>query len=142
MSDILLSLQTVPTTVFKRIERIVAAVTFVNGMLGLAVWALRPLAAGSSAPFLLALLGLLSGVFAWRGRVGGHGAGLAFYGLQLAAWYSYDATQAWQLRGALSLAFVLHLRSGVLVVNVFAFALLAASAALLWRRLRMRRAGA
>lgn len=124
-----------------RSERIVAAVTVVNAALGLAVWALRPMA-GTSATLLLALLGLLSGVLAWRGRLAGHAAGLAFYGLQLAAWYSYDASQAWPLRAALSLAFVVHLPAGVLIVNVFALAMLAASAALLWRRLRVRHAPA
>ena len=97
------------------------------------MWAL---AGGTGGTLALALLGLLSGVLAWRGRLGGHYAGLAFYGLQLAAWYSYDATQAWHLRAAFSLAFVVHLRSGVLIVNVFAMAMLAASAALLWRRQR------
>jgi hypothetical protein len=91
---------------------------------------------------LLALLGLLSGILAWRGRLGGHGAGLAFHGLQLAGYYSYDATQVYHLRGALSLAFVVHLPAGVLVVNVFALVMLAASAALLWRHLMRRQSPA
>lgn len=125
----MLALSRLPWT---RVERAVAAVTVVNAALGLVVWALR---GGAIATLLLALLGLLSGVLAWRGRTGGHGAGLAFYGLQLAAWYAYDTTQAWHLRGAFSLALVVHLRSGVLIVNVFALAMLAASAVLLWRRL-------
>jgi hypothetical protein len=120
-----------------RVERIVATVTAVNAALGLAVGALGPLAGRT---LLLALLGLLSGILAWRARSGGHIAGLAFYGLQLAAWYSYDATQAWHLRGGLSLAFVVHLQSGLLIVNVFALAMLAASAALLWRNLWARQA--
>jgi hypothetical protein len=132
----MLALSRLPWT---RIERIVATVTIVNAALGLAVWALT---GGAIDTLLLALLGLLSGVLVWRGRPAGHGAGLAFYGMQLAAYYSYDATQAWHLRGAFSLAFVLHLRSGVLIVNVFALAMLAASAALLWRHLRTRRTSA
>jgi hypothetical protein len=118
-------------------------VTVVNGALALAVWAMRPPSGGvADALPLLALLGLLSGILAWRGWPGGHGAGLAFYGLQLAGYYSYDATQVYPLRGALSLAVVLHLPAGVLVVNVFALAMLAASAALLWRHLRRRQAHA
>jgi hypothetical protein len=130
-----------PALPWTRIERIVAGLTTVNGALGLAMWALRPLpGAAIDALPLLALLGLLSGVLAWRGRLGGHGAGLAFYGLQLASYYSYDATQAYHLRGALSLAFVVHVPAGVLVVNVFTLAMLAASAALLWRHLRTRQA--
>jgi hypothetical protein len=69
-------------------------VTTVNGAPGLAVWALVPLSrAAIDALALLALLGLLSGILAWRGRLGGHGAGLAFYGLQLAGYHSYDASQ-------------------------------------------------
>jgi hypothetical protein len=40
----------------------------------------------------------------------------------------------------LSLAFVVHMPAGVLIVNVFALAMLAASAALLWRHLRTRQA--
>ncbi|QOL47690.1 hypothetical protein [Massilia litorea] len=132
----MLQLSRLPWT---RIERVVAALTIVNAALGLAVWTLT---GGAIDTLLLALLGLLSGVLAWRGRPGGHGAGLAFYGVQLAAWYSYDATQAWHLRGAFSLAFVVHGRSGVLIVNAFALAMLAASAVMLWRRLRTRRASA
>jgi hypothetical protein len=40
------------------------------------------------------------------------------------------------LRGALSLAVVMHLGEGVLIVNVLALTMVAASAALLWRRVR------
>jgi hypothetical protein len=132
-----------PALPWTRIERIVAGLTTLNGALGLAVWALGPLSRGPiDALPLLALLGLLSGILAWRGRLGGHGAGLAFYSLQLAGYYSYDATQVYHLRGALSLAFVVHLPAGVLVVNVFALAMLAASAALLWRQLGTRQSPA
>lgn len=45
------------------------------------------------------------------------------------------------LHGSLSLAFVVHLPTGVLIVNVLALAMFAASAALLWWRLRGRKAG-
>ncbi len=91
----------------------------------------------SSLP-LLALLGLVSGVLAWRGRLAGHVAALVFYGLQLAAFHSLHATQAYHVTWIFSLAFVVHLPGGVLIVNAFAVAMLAASAALLWRRLRAR----
>lgn len=120
-----------------RVERLVAGLTIANGALGLVVWVMGRLSRGviDSLP-LLALLGLLSGVLAWRGRLGGHGAGLVFYGVQLAAFHSYHSTRAFHLPWTFSLAFVVHLPAGVLVVNAFAIAMLAASAALLWWRVR------
>ena len=118
-----------------RIDRFVAALTAANGMLGLVIWATGPAPRGAiDILLLLALLGLLSGALAWRGHLGGHGAGLVFYGVQLAAFHGYHATQAYRLPWTFSLAFVVHLPAGVLVVNGFAVAMLAASAALLgWR---------
>lgn len=118
-------------------EKLIAGLTIANGMLGLAMWVIGLPAHGALERLpLLPLLGLLSGVLAWRGRPSGHGAGLVFYGLQVAAFHFYRSTQAWQLPWAFSLAFVVHLPAGVLIVNGFAIAMLAASAALLWRRLR------
>lgn len=121
-----------------RIERIVATISIVNAALGLLV----PVFAGhaGTGALLLSLLGLLSGLLAWRGRLAGHAIGIAFYAVQLAGYHPYHSAQAYPLRGALSLAFVVHLPTGVLIVNVFAIALLAASAALLWRRRRTIRA--
>jgi len=120
-----------------RIERVVAGLTIVNGALGLLV----PGHAGGAivALPLLSLLGLLSGLIAWRGRAAGHAAGLAFYASQLAGYHRYDLTWAYPLHGSLSLAFVVHLPTGVLIVNVLALALFAASTALLWWRLRRGR---
>jgi hypothetical protein len=122
-----------------RIERVVAGLTIVNAALGLLMW-LRVGGAIGALP-LLSLLGLLSGLIAWRGRPGGHAAGLAFYAFQLAGYHRYDLTYAYPLRGSVSLAFVVHLPAGVLIVNVLAVAMFAASVALLWRRLREGRAG-
>jgi hypothetical protein len=116
-----------------RIERVLAGLTILNGFLGLAVWLYRGYAGGL---LLLSLLALLAGAMAWRGRPGGHLAALAVYGPQLASYYSYDLTHAYQLGGALSLGLVVQLPTGVLVINVFALAMFAASAALLWRRVR------
>jgi hypothetical protein len=126
--------------IWTRGERLVAALTIVNGALGLVVWATGMLSRGAigSLP-LLALLGLLSGVLAWRGRPGGHGAGLVFYGVQLAAFHSWHAAHSFHMTWIFSLAFVVRLPTGVLIVNAFAVAMLAASAALLWRRLRTAR---
>lgn len=121
-----------------RIERVVAGLTVVNAMLGLLVWVHAGGAIGALP--LLSLLGLLSGLTAWRGRPSGHAAALAFYALQLAGYHRYDLTCAYPLHGSLSLAFVVHLAAGVLIVNVLALAMLAASVALLWWRLRGGRA--
>ena len=118
--------------------RVVAGLTLANATLDLLVWTMgRPSGAIDSLPGL-ALLGLLSGALAWRGQAAGHGAALLFYGAQLAGFHPYDASHATPLRGAFSLAFVVHLPAGVLIVNAFAIAVLSASAALLWRRLRTR----
>jgi hypothetical protein len=120
---------------WRRVEQLVAALTLANAALGLVLSVSGFLARGAlgSLP-LLALLGLLSGVPAWRGRAAGHGAALLFYGVQLAGFHAWHSSQSYSLRGVFSLAFVVHLPAGVLIVNVFAVTMLAASAALLWRR--------
>ena len=121
---------------WRRIEQLVAALTLANAALGLVLSVSGFLARGAPGSLpLLALLGLLSGVPAWRGRAAGHGVALLFYGVQLAGFHGYHADRSYPLQGAFSLAFVVHLPAGVLIVNGFAMALLAASAALLcWRR--------
>jgi len=123
-----------------RIERAVAVLTIANGTLILTVTGMRLLNDGAVGAIpLLALLGLLSGILAWHGRSWGHCLGLAFYSIQLASYYSYDLTQAYHIGGGLSLAFVVHMPSGVLIVNVFALAMLAATGVLLcWRVRRIR----
>ena len=117
-----------------------AGLTIANGVLGLVMWAIGLLSRGAidSVP-LLPLLGLLSGVLAWRERLAGLVAGLVFYGVQLAAFHSFDSTQAWQPAWVFSLAFVVHLPAGVLIVNAFAVAMLAASAAMVVLRTKQCR---
>ena len=123
-----------------RIERAIAVLTIASGAIGLVVLGVQLLnhdAVGATP--VLALLGLLAGILAWHGRVEGYCTALAFYALQLASFYSYDLTQTYHFRGGLSLAFVMHLQSGVLVVNGFAIVMLATSAVLLcWRLRRMQ----
>jgi hypothetical protein len=116
-------------------EKWIAGLTMANGVLGLAMWVTRLLSRGAIDDLpLLPLLGLLSGAMAWRGRLAGHGVGLVFYGVQLATFHSFDPMQTWQPPWSFSLAFVVHLPAGVLIVNAFAVAMLAASAALVLMR--------
>ena len=127
---------------WKQAERVLAALTIAGATLSLLVSGIRLLhddAAGVTA--LVSVPGVLSGALAWRGRLAGHGLGLVFYGLQLASFYSYDLTQAHHLLAGLSVAFVVRLPSGVLVVNAFAVAMLVASAVLLGWRLRQAQIG-
>jgi hypothetical protein len=122
---------------WKQAERAIAALTIASAALSLMVSGLRLRnhdAVGVTP--LVALLGLLSGAFAWRGRLPGHAMALLVYGLQLASYYSYDQTQAYHLLAGLSVAFVVQMPSGVLVVNAFAVAMLVASSVLLGWRLR------
>ena len=83
-------------------ERCIAALTMVTASLGLIV----SIASGSmgNGLLLLSLLGLVSGVLAWRGQWSGHATGLLFYGPQLASYYPYHSADAYHLGGALSLA--------------------------------------
>ena len=80
--------------IWTRSERLVGALTIANGALGLVMWVMALLSRGAIGILpLLAVLGLLSGVLAWRGRPAGHGAALVFYGMQLAVFHSlaFDA---------------------------------------------------
>lgn len=114
------------------LERVAATLTVVSAAIGLGVSvAMR---SGNDGLLLLSLLGLVSGVLAWRRQWGGHAMGLLFYGPQLASYYPYHSADAYHLGGALSLAYVAHLPAGILVVNGFAIAMFIASAALLRRR--------
>lgn len=118
-----------------RAERIVAGLTVFDGLLGLVVWLVAGSASGRLA--LLSLLALFAGTGAWRRRSAGHLAALAFYGLHLATYHAFDGTGSYLLRGALNLGAVIHLPNAVLVLNVFAIGMFAASAALLWWRVRV-----
>ena len=115
-------------------ERVMAGLTLFDGLLGLGVCIVTG-SVGRGLP-LLSLLALFAGLQAWRGRPGGHLAALAFYGLHLAAYHPFDFTGGYRLRGALNLGAVVYLPNAVVVLNVFAIGMFAASAALLWWRAR------
>jgi len=118
-----------------RVERVLAGMTILDGMLGLAVWMVADSASGALA--LLSLLALFAGTQAWRRRPAGQLAALGFYGLHLATYHAFDFSRSYQLRGALNLGAVIYLPNAVVVLNVFAIAMFAASAAMLWWRVRV-----
>ncbi|MHA4868453.1 hypothetical protein ACXZ1M_12220 [Duganella sp. PWIR1] len=84
--------------------------------------------------FGAALLGFLAAVASLkRWRLGAWGGGL-YYALQLASYFPADGSWQFSVKAGLSIGLVLHLANGVLVFNLVAAALLAATAILLrWR---------
>ena len=114
----------------QKVERGVAWLLLINGLLGLAVslWSMS-----GDLP-ILALLGVLSGWLWLRKNIMGVWGALAFYAPQLFSYYAYSRTWSFSMKSGLSVAFVAHLPDGVLVVNVAALTLLVASAAILVQR--------
>jgi hypothetical protein len=119
-----------------RFERVVATLLLANGALALVTACARlllaspPALAWSTLPWW-ALLGLLSGLLAVNGRVAGVCGGVLFHAVQVCAYFGYAHGPTFAIRSGLSLALVLRLPGGVLVVNVVALALLAAGVAVL-----------
>ncbi len=121
------------------LERGAAWLLFVNGLLALTVaFAAMPSARWLSPAAwpLLALLGLGAGVLSLRGYIAGVWGGAAYYAPQVFSYYAYSNAWSFSVKSGLSLAAVLRLSEGVLVVNVLALVLLIVSAAILYRRLR------
>ncbi|NYE62802.1 hypothetical protein FHW58_004021 [Duganella sp. 1224] len=120
-------------------EKWLARVLLLNSGLALAV-SLGLLGAASAGTagtleFGVALLGFLSAVLSLRRHPAGlWGAGL-YYLLQLAGYYPADGAP-WHLKAGVSLGLVLHFSQAVVVLNMVALALLAATAAALHRRRR------
>lgn len=121
------------------LERGAAWLLLVNGLLALTVaFATMPTAwwlASASWP-LLALLGIVAGALSLHGYIMGVWGGAVYYAPQVFSYYAYSNAWSFSFKSGLSLAAVLRLGDGVLVVNVLALALLALSAAILYRRLR------
>lgn len=121
------------------LERGAAWLLLVNGLLALTMaFATMPAAwwlASASWP-LLAFLGIAAGALSLRGYIMGVWGGAVYYAPQVFSYYAYSNAWSFSFKSGLSLAAVLRLRDGVLVVNVLALALLALSVAILYRRLR------
>ncbi|RZT05413.1 hypothetical protein SAMN05216319_5295 [Duganella sp. CF402] len=86
--------------------------------------------------FGAALLGFLSAVLSLkRWRAGLWGGGL-YYALQLASYYPADGSWQFSVKAGVSIGLVLQFPSGVLVLNMVALALLAATCVVLARQRR------
>jgi hypothetical protein len=84
--------------------------------------------------FGAALLGFLSAVFSLKRAVIGLWGGALYYALQLASYYPADGSWHFSVKAGLSIGLVMHFQSAVLVLNMVAAALLAATCAVLaWR---------
>ena len=110
-------------------DRIIAWMLVTNGLLGLAV----SLATASGAWPLTSILGVVSGVLSLRRYTVGACGGLLYYALQVVSYYPYSNGWSYSVKSGLSLAAVINLPTGVLVLNVLALLLLGASAIVLNR---------
>lgn len=123
-------------------ETWLARVLVLNSVLtfGVCLGWLGPPQGEGELPWLLiaACVGLVSGLLALRGKLAGWYGSLLYYGVQVLSYYPLAGGTAWSLKAGLSIGVVLHWNSAVLVINLLAVALLAASGALLWRALRQR----
>lgn len=120
-------------------EKWLARVLLLNSVLTVAVvlGLLGGLHDPGALPWLAgaALLGGVSAVLSLRGRRAGLYGDALYYAVQVPSWYPYSPGWSYSVKAGISIAAVLHLAGGVLVVNGVALALLAAT---LWM-LRYRR---
>lgn len=118
-----------------------AWVLLTNGALGLLVsFGISVLNHAASALDTLAftpILGVLSGILSLCGRILGMWGGLVFYALQGFSYYSYSQDFRFSFKSGLSLASIIHLSDGILIVNVAALLFFAAGALILSQRLLM-----
>lgn len=113
-----------------KLERYCAWAMLGNATLGLIV------ALVVSVPPVTSILGLVAGVLAVRGKIAGLVGGLLFYGLQVLSYYS--PAFHFNFRSGISLAAVVSLPHGIMVVNMAAGAGLAVTIWLLARRVSSR----
>jgi len=85
--------------------------------------------------FGAALLGFVAAVLSLKGLRSGLMAGTLYYAVQLLSYFPHDGSQAFSVKAGVSIGLVMQFRTGTVVLNMVALALLAATvAALLWRR--------
>ncbi|WP_374361751.1 hypothetical protein [Pseudoduganella danionis] len=121
-------------------EKWLARVLLLNGLLTLGVclgW-LGEAHSGMPLAILIAvaMLGIGAAALALKQqRLGWYGA-LLYYGVQVVSYYAYDGSAQWAVKAGVSLGMVLHLASGIVVLNLLAASLLLASGWVLWRQRR------
>ena len=116
----------------QRFAPAMAWLLLINGALGLclavhAMWSDQQTGLAIDRWPFVPVLGVLSGALSLRGRRAGLCGALLYYAVQLVSYYPYSHAGAFGVKAGLSVATVVHLSDGVLVVNVLALALLAAS---------------
>ena len=91
--------------------------------------------AAAMVVFGAALLGFLAAVLSLKRRVLGLWGGALYYALQLVSYFPAGGGWQFSVKAGVSVGLVMQFPTGVLVLNMVALALLAAtSAALIWRR--------
>lgn len=124
-------------------ETWLARVLVLNSVLTVGVcvgWLGAPQGAGE-LPWLVgaALLGLVSGLLALRGKLAGWCGSLLYYGVQLVSYYPLGAGRPWSVKAGLSIGMVLTFPGAIVVLNLLALLLWGLSAAMLGRALRLRK---
>jgi len=123
-------------------EKWVARVLLLNSALtlGVVLGLLGPHIEPGELPVLVAagMLGLVSGLLSLRGKRIGLYGGMLYYAVQLFSYYPYGPGWSFSVKAGLSIGILLHLQSGLFVVNAVALALLAATAWVWSRRRRTR----
>ncbi len=115
-------------------ERRAAWLLLLNGALGCGVGLGVALLQGQTPAIQWSVLGALAGILALRAPVPGLAAGLLYYLPAVLSFHGRDFSFA--VRSGISLAWVVDIDGGVLLINLAALALAALSAFLLLRRIK------
>ncbi|MYM91984.1 hypothetical protein GTP91_33015 [Rugamonas sp. FT82W] len=123
----------------REFEKWVARVLLLNSALalGVSLGLLGERQPADALPVLYgaAMLGFLSAVLSLKRWQAGLWGGLLYYALQLVAVYPLDGGRQFAVKAGVSVGLVLRFPGAVVVLNMVALALLAATAAVLaWRR--------
>jgi hypothetical protein len=120
-------------------EKWVARVLLLNSALtlGVVLGLVGPHVEANELPVLVAagMLGLVSGLLSLRGKMIGLYGGMLYYAVQLFGYYPYGPGWSFSVKAGLSIGILLHLQSGLFVLNAVALVLLAATA-WVWSRRR------
>jgi len=119
------------------VEKWLARVLLLNSGLALAVsFGLLGTAPQDSSAWLYgaALLGFVSGLLSLRRARAGLWGGALYYVVQLLSYFPHDGSAVLGIKAGISLGMVMQFKTATVVVNLFALALLATTATVLWRR--------